>query len=217
MNIDPAPTHGESRARSQGAAKQEFLWHVHEYINEYVRFGDAKAGFAGTIASGLLAVLYGSTAHSQVLQLPYRKWPAAAWLSVGAAIFLGTSILLALWTVRLRLRSSQTLGFIFWGSIAAHEDVGGFRSSFHAQSEKTLSDHLLHHIFDLSEKVCVPKYRNISLCIAALSIGGILAGAALVLQDPTPSTIPTAVRASNGNRPLDTVSSGRTTGGTAPP
>ena len=106
------------------STKQDFLWHVHGYINDYIRFGDTKAAFAGTVASGLLAALYGSQFRIQILQVPYREWPVASWLAVAAAVFLGFSSVLALWTVRPRLRSSQSKGFIFWGSIAAHRKLG---------------------------------------------------------------------------------------------
>src|SRR5262249_7698300 len=43
---------------SDEAAKREFLWHTHEYVNEYVRFADTKAALAGAIASTLVGALY---------------------------------------------------------------------------------------------------------------------------------------------------------------
>ena len=174
---------------------QAFLWHVHEYLNEYVRFSDTKAAFAGTLASGLLAALYSSRAHMEALQTPCRQWPIATWLDVCASVFLALSVVLALITVRPRLGVASK-GFIFWGSIAAHGKVDMLQSSFHSQSEVALNDHLLGHLFDLAHNVCLPKYRTVSLSIAALGIGGVLAGAGLVMQaSPEAGSTPAALHA----------------------
>ena len=186
MNDSEARLYTPATDSTPTAADREFLWHVHEYINEYVRFGDAKAGFAGAVASGLLAGLYSSTVRTEVLHLPFYVWSCATWLGVLASAFLALSVLLALWIVRPRLGSTQPKGFIFWGSIAAYSDVSSLKESFRSQSTQTLDEHLLHHIFDLSTKVCVPKYRYISLCILALGIGGVLAAGSLVLQGTGP-------------------------------
>src|SRR4051794_39473072 len=48
------------------AAKHEFLWHTHEYLNEYARFADTKAAFAGAIASALIGALYSAKAHMPI-------------------------------------------------------------------------------------------------------------------------------------------------------
>ncbi len=206
---------GNTTARSspsEPSVKLDYLWHVHEYINEYIRFGDAKAAFAGTIASGLLAALYTSLAHSQFLQLPHDRWSTSTWLAIGAAIFLGTSVVLALWTVRPRLQSTQSRGFIFWGNIANHKNIEDLQSSFYSQSEQNLNDHLLRHLFDLSKKICVPKYRSTSLCVAALCLGAFLAGVALTLQAPAASsTNQSTVGISSTTRQPDSVNSRRTT------
>jgi hypothetical protein len=172
------------------AAKQEFLWHTHQYLGEYARFGDTKAAYAGTVAAALLGALYTAKAHVSVVQTRYVEWPPSTWLTVIAALFLFMSIGLAIWTILPRLRSTQSNGFIYWGSIAAYKNLELLQTSFHSQSARTLNDHLLHHVFDVSSKVCVPKYRTVSLCIWALCIGGIVALAALVLQDVAPKTVP---------------------------
>src|SRR5437763_6875673 len=47
-----APPAGETPAslpsNPDEAAKMDFLWHTHQYLGEYARFGDTKAAFAGT-------------------------------------------------------------------------------------------------------------------------------------------------------------------------
>ncbi len=168
------------------AAKQDFLWHAHEYLNEYARFGDTKAGFAGTASAALLGLLYSAKAHVPIVQTTYQKWSFYNWLATGAIVFLSLSVMWALWTIWPRLRSTQPKGFIYWGSIAAHQRLELLQTSFHGQSARTLNDHLLHHAFDISTKVCTPKYRYVSLSIACLAIGGFLAAVTLVLQDERP-------------------------------
>lgn len=165
------------------AAKQNFLWQTHQYLGEYARFGDSKAGFAGAIAAALLGALYSAKAHVSLIQTPYSQWPIASWFAVVSGVFLIGCISLAIWTVLPRVRSTQWKGFIFWDSIAAHRNVETLQTSFHGQSGRTLNDHLLHHVFEISSNVCIPKYRAVRLCICALVIGGFLAGAALILQD----------------------------------
>ena len=165
------------------AAKQNFLWNTHGYLNEYARFGDTKAGFAGTAAAAFLGALYSARAHVPVVQTSFHQWTVSSWLVLLGTVFLVLSVLLAVWTIRPRLRSTQTKGFIYWGSIAAHQRLELLQTSFHGQSARTLNDHLLHHVFDISTKVCVPKYRYVSLCMLCLVIGSILGGSALLLQD----------------------------------
>jgi hypothetical protein len=173
------------------ASKQEFLWRTHQYLGEYARFGDTKAAFSGAIASALLGALYSAKAHVPLLQTSFQQWALSTWLAALGALLLFASVALAIWTVLPRLRSTQSKGFIYWGSIAAHGNVGLLQTSFHSQSAHTLSDHLLHHVFDISTKVCIPKYRSLSLCIWVLCVGAFLAAAALVLQDlPYKTTLP---------------------------
>ena len=174
------------------AAKHEFLWHTHEYLGEYARFADTKAAFAGTIASALIGALYSAKAHLALMQAP-GEWTIAAWLTAAAGAFLIASIVLAVWTVLPRLRSTQSKGFVYWGAIANHGTVELLQTSFHSQSARTLNDHLLHHVFDISKKVCLPKYRAVTLCIWAVVIGGFLSAAALMVADippAVPSTSP---------------------------
>jgi hypothetical protein len=178
------------------AAKHEFLWHTHEYLSEYARFADTKAAFAGAIASALIGALYSAKAHVSLF-LPLHQWSVAAWLTVVASTFLAASILLAVWTVLPRLGSTQSKGFVYWGAIANHRSVELLQTSFHSQSPRTLNDHLLHHLLDISQKVSIPKYRAATLCIWTMVIGGFLTGAALVVADiPVPPVAPIQAPAS---------------------
>ena len=172
-----------SETDTSEAEKSEFLWNSHNYINEYIRYGDTKAAFVAATASALLGILYSSKIYVPIIQLPCSQWTSAEWFAIIAATLLASSVILSLLTIRPRLKSTQSQGFIFWGSIAAHEKLERLQTSFDAQSIKTLNDHLLHHLFDLSVKVVVPKYKQISLLILAAGIGGFAAALALILND----------------------------------
>jgi hypothetical protein len=177
------PDNGSSaNFEADEAAKREFLWHTHEYLGEYARYADTKAAFAGAIASALLGALYTARFHTELYRTPLQ-WPLYGWLSAAGAALLVASILLTIFTVLPRLSSTQSRGFIYWDAIAAHGSVELLQRSFNLQSSQILSDHLLHHIFDISKKVCVPKYRYVRWCIITLCAGAGLAAIALVLKD----------------------------------
>jgi Family of unknown function (DUF5706) len=165
------------------AAKQEFLWRVHGYLNEYARFADSKAAYSGTLAAALLGVLYGTKAYVPLLVTSWRQWPPSGWMVVAAGILLLLCIASSIWVVLPSLGSTQTKGFIFWGSIAGHQTSDLLRVSFDSQSAHTLNEHLLGHVFDIATKVCIRKYRAVRWSIWLLVIGGIIAAAALILHD----------------------------------
>ncbi len=171
-----------------GPTRQDFLWHVHEYLNEYVRFADSKAAFAGTIAGAVLAALYGAQAHIPLLQGPPNAWAFSSWLTLLGALGLLACVGLAAWVVAPRLGSSQPKAFIYWQGIAEHCSQDEFRAGFATLSTGDMTDHLLGHVFDLATKVCVPKYALVRWCIWCLCLGALLSGVALVVKDaPVPA------------------------------
>lgn len=168
------------------ASKQDFLWKTHQYLGEYARFSDTKAAFSGAIASTLLGALYAAKVHVPLIRTSFHEWTFVSSLTAVGGLLLLFSVALTVWAVLPRLRSSQSKGFIYWGAVAAHQKVDVLQTSFQAQSTRTLNDHLLHHVFDISTKVCVPKFRIVWFCIATLAAGAALSVAALVLQDVFP-------------------------------
>lgn len=183
LAASPQTSSSPSLSDLDEAAKQQFLWQTHSYLNEYARFGDTKAAFAGTAAAALLGALYSAKAHIPLLKTSIGQWPFSSWLIAAALGLLIAAATIAVWTIRPRLGSTQDKGFIFWGSVAAHKKLEELQTSFHGQSARTLNDHLLHHVFDISSKVCVPKYRYVSICMALTLAGGLMGGAALMMQD----------------------------------
>ncbi len=170
-----------SEHETDEAAKQGFIWHSHQYLCEFSRFADSKAGFSVAIGSGLLGALYNAKAHV-LLQVPCRQWEAWMWLAAGASILLVISVGFAVWAVFPRLGSTQSKGFVYWGSIAEHGSPELLQASFHSQSARTLNDHLLHHVFDIS-KLLIPKYRRIAWSIRVLCIGAVMAVTSIIWHD----------------------------------
>lgn len=165
------------------AAKQAFLWKVHDYLGEYARFADTKAAFAGTLAGAMLGALYGARLFTPLVSISFHVWTFSNWLSLAAALFLVSAVCLTLHTVYPRLRATQGQGFIFWGNLKAFQNAETLRTSFHSQSAKTLNDHLLNQNFTVAKFVCTPKYRNISLALILLGLGGVCAVGALLSKD----------------------------------
>ncbi len=91
-----------------------FLWNVHSYINEYIRFADTKAelviGWITAITGGLLAVQF-----QKKLNLCHMAGIAS---SIGFGLLV-LSFVFAFLVLLPRLRTSQPKGFIFWRSIRA--------------------------------------------------------------------------------------------------
>lgn len=157
-----------------------FLWNAHTYVNEYIRFSDAKAGFVATLAGALLGALFSAKAHEMFLKVPV--WTSFSWLSVTSFVLLLLSILLSVFSIRPRLWSAQPRGYIFWGGVTAHDSQETFYASLKQQSASALTEQVAHHFYNLS-LVCRSKYLWVSLSILAGSVGGLL-GAVVLLFRP---------------------------------
>jgi hypothetical protein len=175
----PAVTSGEL----DEAAKQAFLWHVHDYLGEYARFADTKAAFSGALASALLGALYSASLFTPLLSTGYRQWALPSWLALLAGTTLIGTIALTIATVYPRLRAMPGQGFVFWRNIAAFKGSDTLRISFDSQSARTLNEHLLNQNFAIAKHVCTPKYRKVSYGLILLGLGGIFAASALLAKD----------------------------------
>jgi hypothetical protein len=172
----------ETTREAETTDASEFLWNTHQYLNEYARFADTKAGFAGALAAALLGCLYAEKSQFPIFQNPSVPWNWKMTFGLVAAVLLVLSIALAAWTVRPRLRSTQIQGFIYWGNLAAFSDHLELARAFRGHDARSLNDQLLHHNFDIATQVCVPKYRAVSLCISALALGAAFTGAGLLFR-----------------------------------
>jgi hypothetical protein len=158
---------------------------VHDYLGEYARFADTKAAFTGTLSAALLGTMYSADLFKPLIS-NWHPWILRDWLTLIAGVLLVIGITLTVFTVYPRLRAPKGQGFVFWGSLTAFKDLEVLRTSFHSQSARTLNDHLLSQNFTVAKFVCTAKYRNVSLSLVALLVGGLLAGGALLEKQTNP-------------------------------
>jgi hypothetical protein len=147
-----------------------FLWNVHSYVNEYIRFADTKAELVVAWTSAIMGVLVAAKLHHHV-----------GWSFTGLLTFAGLTSLviafgLAFWAVVPRLWTTQPQGFVFWKSIVAHGTKEKFVEAFMAEPADRLANHIAGHLFELS-RVCDAKYWWVNYSIVFAFVGSVLSGA----------------------------------------
>ena len=160
----------------------DFLWNTHQYLNEYIRFSDAKAGVVIVLASGIIAAMYSAQLHVAVLGTSVADWRWLEQLSAVGFSLLAAAVVLAVWAIRPRLTNNQPTGFVFWDSIRAFGSAQAFWNALHAQNKSRLEEHLSEHLFTLAG-VCHRKYFWASLSIWAALLGSAAGVAAILLSD----------------------------------
>jgi len=170
-----------SQVAATSPIREEFLWKVHSYINEYVRFADTKAGFCVALAAAVMGALYSAKAHTQFMGTPPLQWPLLAWLSIAAFAALFASIVFAVSAVRPRLWIHSSKGLIFWDSISKHGSPEAFSSAVLNEPASELDSHVAHHLYSLSA-VCRRKYKYVNAAILAGVLGGGLGAIVLLFR-----------------------------------
>jgi hypothetical protein len=153
--------------------RAEFLWNVQKYINDYLRFGDTKAGFAVATASAILGALLRVRAQTAFMCMPHQ-WAPAGWFAALAFLFLCLSILVGVVAVTPPLRQSRTPGLMYWTEIASHRDESNFWASVASHSADELTRTLAKHVFIVSV-ICRVKYRLVTACILFGVLGAVFA------------------------------------------
>lgn len=157
----------------------DFLWKVHNYTNEYIRFADTKAAFLITAGSALVGVLVSSDVLDKSLK-PAAHWGFSTWLGLLGLFSLVVSILCAAWAIKPRLWGSAAVGLIFWESVRRHETNEAYYAALQRQSgeySKTVAD----HVYALGA-VAKRKYLYVNLAIVFAIPGGLLAGTSVLLH-----------------------------------
>src|SRR5438270_11216146 len=93
--------------------KTEFLWKVHSYINDYVKFADAKAGVVIVFDSGILGALY-SAGFTRLFTSPVAAWSVRAWAACLVFVGLGVWAVFAAHGIVPRLWTEQPRWCAFW-------------------------------------------------------------------------------------------------------
>ncbi|MGB7309781.1 MAG: Pycsar system effector family protein [Candidatus Acidiferrales bacterium] len=155
---------------------QDFLWKVHGYTNDYIRFADTKAAFCLGLASALMAALIRRSFPGTFVAALRSSHHFSIWtlLVLAALTFLVGSIVASVMTVRPRLITRSQKGFIFWEAISSFDGPGAFTAAYSAQPERELTECLAHHVYTLAH-VCRRKYLWVNLAIVAVVVGGAMA------------------------------------------
>ena len=167
----PTPAAEAQSAPVDMKAQLDFLWNTHKYLNDYIRFADTKRRFTVALVSTVVGDLFAGKLHDLFLLTAPKQWTVIAWLSAGAFFALGASIACGVWTIRPRLLSKQSKGFLYWGGVTEHRSPEAFWNELRRQSQERLAEHLGHHVFCLSE-LSRKKYFWVSLSMSCGGFGG---------------------------------------------
>jgi hypothetical protein len=150
------------------------LWRTLEFVSEWVKFADAKAGAILAADGVLLALLIGQLDDSR------RSAVALAVLRCAIACAVSSGIL-AVWAVVPRVHSSGSDSLIHYGRISKFASFENYRDTVtaaHAAGDE-IPTALMLHIWTLS-RVARHKYRLISwavrLLAAAIGVGVLILG-----------------------------------------
>ena len=154
---------------------RDFLWKVHSYTNDYIRFSDAKSGVVIGFAAATLGALYATGAFATIRATTPGDWSALDKTLLAAVAFLVAGALAAAWSMRPRLDDKQPRGFVFWESVRAHDSASEFHLAYSRQSEADLDAHLAEHLYALSTITSKKFYWSAWGVLCGMA-GGLLAG-----------------------------------------
>jgi hypothetical protein len=166
-------------------SQRDFLWKVHSYTNDYIRFADTKAAFCASFASALIGALFASKLHELfITKLRAGNFAGLTFLadlSLGAFVLLTLSVIFAVVVIRPRLWTHSDKGFIFWEAISAFDAAEAFSTQFRTKVEAELDECLSHHLYTLA-KISSRKYFWVSTSILMAAAGAALAVIVLMFK-----------------------------------
>ena len=170
-----------SRESSAADIPLPFLWEVHRYINEYIRFADTKAAFLMTAASAIVGALVSTGVVDKIFtKSAPTAWSFTTWLALTGLAFLTASVSCGVFAIKPRLWGRATVGLIFWESILRHGTSDMYHAALVSASsgrEKAISD----HIYVLSA-LAQRKYDFVKFSVYLAIPGGLLAGMSIFLH-----------------------------------
>ena len=131
----------------------DYLWNLHKYVNDYVRFGDTKAAVILVFCTGLVGVLYNVKAPKRLLNVAPADWTFGDGLLVLSLILLSAAVFCIAMVIVPRTRSRQTRGFVYWNTILEHGTAETYWQKISERTDRELSEHLAHHVYDVASIV----------------------------------------------------------------
>jgi hypothetical protein len=159
----------------------DFLWEVHRYTNEYIRFADTKAGFIAGVSAALVGSLVASSLFDSCFRMSFNQWSKMQWTGVLGMLLLSVSLALSIAAIRPRLWNPTSVGFIFWGSIAGHGSARRFTHAVHRLTEQEKNTAISDHLFVLAG-IAKRKYAYVDYALYAGVAGGALTCVVLFVQ-----------------------------------
>jgi hypothetical protein len=166
---------------SEHQEKVGFLWDVHRYTNEYIRFADTKAAFIAGVDAALIGTAISSSLFDSCLHQSPCHWSVALWLGIAGVIPLCFSIAFSVSTIIPLRWHNVTHGFIYWNSVVAHGSPKNFGHAFVALSSDGMTSELTNHIYVLGT-IAKKKYEFICMAAWLSVVGCVLTGIAVWLQ-----------------------------------
>lgn len=139
---------------------------VHQYVNEYIRFADGKAGFLFAFVTAAISFLY-----SKSLFQSWSHVSVCSWKLLDFTAFIGSSALVisgfaAFWVVKPRLRPQKDDGLIFWETVASRRDANSYVGEVASLTGSGMVSEIIDHTYHLS-RVARFKYHWLKISILA--------------------------------------------------
>lgn len=163
--------------------KSDFLWNVHSYTNEYIRFADAKASVVIAWAGAVLGTLVASKTYANFWD--NKLWTSGtmfmAWVTLLSFFLLAASFVVAILTIapRLKYDGKALKGLIFWEVVQTFSNGEAY-----AQAVKDCTDldsRVAQHVYELAS-VAHGKYAKVTYNIWLAGAGTLLAIVAIFAQ-----------------------------------
>jgi hypothetical protein len=154
-----------------------YLWNINQFIGDNVRFSDTKAGSVIVLSGAVLSLLHTGGFHHSFANHPLGEWTLGAVASLLTFLCLGGAVLAAAWSIRPRLVSNFSAGYVFWESILAHGSSQVFVQELNRRTRRELLDHLAVQLYSVSA-VASAKFRWVAramiLCMAGVVLGALV-------------------------------------------
>lgn len=152
------------------AERLEYTKVVHEYVNEYIRFADTKAGFIFGLISASVGFLYSKAVMDTWTKSCIFNWTFSDYIAFVGSMTLFVAGFASFWVVKPRLRPRKNGGLIFWETVASRVDANGYVGEVTSLTGGNMISEIVDHTYQLS-KVAQFKYRwlNISILFTGIS------------------------------------------------
>lgn len=157
------------------AKTSEFLWEVHRYTNEYIRFADTKAVFIAGASTALIGSLVASSIFDSCFRTPLCSWTKLQWMGVVGLVLLAISLGLSIAAIRPRLWNKTSVGFIYWGSITGHGTAQHFAQEARVMSDRDKAVAIAYHLYMLAT-IAKRKYSYVDKALIIGLLGGVSTG-----------------------------------------